>query len=279
MTTDAVPELLPGVLAAGAPRPARRSPRSNPRADPGTRLPAPDRPGVAGLGERHESSHRDVSARHLRLAPRGSARTHADPHPRRERPPPAAPRRASAVILLVTPLLLILVLGLALGEGFGEKPDERLRISVVNLDRGLPTKQAVPREAVVRGRHRRPHRDAGHPPRDHPDPRGGRDGSIARGSRAGGAHLRAGLQRAHEPLLVPHAGRPAADQPARPRRRPARATSASRSSIDKTQPVSAAVIEQVTQVTLLRVVIPWMIGRAFERVGDDAFMDDGGRAS
>jgi ABC-2 type transport system permease protein len=41
---------------------------------------------------------------------------------------------------------------------------------------------------------------------------------------------------------------------------------------DRTQPVSAAVIEQVTQVTLLRVVIPWMIGRAFERVGDDAFM-------
>src|SRR5262249_53833872 len=42
--------------------------------------------------------------------------------------------------------------------------------------------------------------------------------------------------------------------------------------VDKTQPVSAAVIDQVTQVTLLRVVIPWMIGRAFERVGDESFM-------
>src|SRR5918998_1396818 len=40
----------------------------------------------------------------------------------------------SAVILLVTPLLLIGVLYFALGEGFGEKPDERLRISVVNRD-------------------------------------------------------------------------------------------------------------------------------------------------
>src|SRR5205814_9112368 len=50
----------------------------------------------------------------------------------------------SAVILLVTPLVLILVLGLSLGEGFGEKPDERLRISVVNLDRGLSTKQPFP---------------------------------------------------------------------------------------------------------------------------------------
>src|ERR1700684_816527 len=50
----------------------------------------------------------------------------------------------SAVILLVTPLLLILVLGLALGEGFGEKPDERLRISIVNRDRGLSHYQQFP---------------------------------------------------------------------------------------------------------------------------------------
>src|SRR6478735_6036495 len=50
----------------------------------------------------------------------------------------------SAVILFLTPLLLILVLGLALGEGFGEKPDERLRISVVNLDTGLKSKQSFP---------------------------------------------------------------------------------------------------------------------------------------
>jgi ABC-type multidrug transport system permease subunit len=42
---------------------------------------------------------------------------------------------------------------------------------------------------------------------------------------------------------------------------------------DKTQPVSASVIEQVTQVTLLRVVIPWMIGKAFQRVGDAQFME------
>src|SRR5256714_15033585 len=50
----------------------------------------------------------------------------------------------SAVILLLMPVVLILVLGLALGEGFGEKPDDRLRISVVNLDRGLPRPQAFP---------------------------------------------------------------------------------------------------------------------------------------
>src|SRR5438876_1462343 len=44
----------------------------------------------------------------------------------------------AAVILFVMPLVLILVLGLALGEGFGQKPDDRIRISIVNEDDGLP---------------------------------------------------------------------------------------------------------------------------------------------
>jgi linearmycin/streptolysin S transport system permease protein len=41
-------------------------------------------------------------------------------------------------ILLAMPFLFILVLGISLGEGFGRKPLEGLRVSVVNLDRGLP---------------------------------------------------------------------------------------------------------------------------------------------
>src|SRR5262249_36263762 len=41
------------------------------------------------------------------------------------------------VILLVMPFLFILVLGISLGEGFGKKPLEGLRVSVVNLDKGL----------------------------------------------------------------------------------------------------------------------------------------------
>src|SRR2546423_4347700 len=44
--------------------------------------------------------------------------------------------RMAAVILLGLPLLFILVLGLLLGEGFGQKNDERVRVSVVDLDRG-----------------------------------------------------------------------------------------------------------------------------------------------
>jgi len=39
-----------------------------------------------------------------------------------------------------------------------------------------------------------------------------------------------------------------------------------------TQPVGASVITQVLQVSLLRVVIPWMIGQAFDLIGTDKFM-------
>src|SRR5439155_21454644 len=43
----------------------------------------------------------------------------------------------AAVIMLAMPLVFILVLGLALGDSFGQKPDDRLRVSVVVLDDGL----------------------------------------------------------------------------------------------------------------------------------------------
>jgi linearmycin/streptolysin S transport system permease protein len=176
----------------------------------------------------------------------------------------------SAVILLLTPLLLILVLGLALGEGFGEKPDERLRISVVNLDRGLTTKQSFPEKAwseVV----------------------------IDDLSATQDIRLEIITDRAEAERLVARGSRPVvlvfeSDFSDRMNRcsfltkgDPPPINPLGRDGVrmndlgltmlaDKTQPVSAAVIEQVTQVTLLRVVIPWMIGRAFERVGDDAFM-------
>src|ERR1700676_1150816 len=42
------------------------------------------------------------------------------------------------IILLVMPLIFILVLGVSLGEGFGQKAEDRLRVSVLNLDGGMP---------------------------------------------------------------------------------------------------------------------------------------------
>lgn len=44
--------------------------------------------------------------------------------------------RLATVLLLAMPLLFILTLGLLLGENFGRKADDTLRISVVDLDRG-----------------------------------------------------------------------------------------------------------------------------------------------
>src|SRR5471032_1667242 len=42
------------------------------------------------------------------------------------------------IILLVMPIIFILVLGVSLGEGFRQKAEDRLRVSVLNLDEGLP---------------------------------------------------------------------------------------------------------------------------------------------
>src|SRR5262249_12510896 len=42
---------------------------------------------------------------------------------------------------------------------------------------------------------------------------------------------------------------------------------------DPTQQTAMSMTRQVAQGTLLRVVMPWMIGRAFDKVGDPAFME------
>src|SRR5262249_21455295 len=39
------------------------------------------------------------------------------------------------------------------------------------------------------------------------------------------------------------------------------------------QPGQAGIIEQVAQVTLLRVILPYMIGKAFLRLGEPSFID------
>src|SRR5438876_11447850 len=53
------------------------------------------------------------------------------------------------IILLAMPLIFILVLGISLGEGFGQKPAAGLKITVLNLDEGLPPDRiALTREGV-----------------------------------------------------------------------------------------------------------------------------------
>jgi ABC-2 type transport system permease protein len=176
----------------------------------------------------------------------------------------------SAVILLLMPVVLILVLGLALGEGFGEKPDDRLRISVVNLDRGLPHPQSFPpkpwSEVVL------------------DDISGTADIRLeVIADRAEAERLVARGQRAAVIVLEPDFSERMNRCSFLTRGDPPPINPFDRDGVrlgdlgltlrkDDTQPVTASIIEQVAQVTMLRVLIPWMIGRAFERVGDDQFM-------
>src|SRR5438309_10364122 len=52
----------------------------------------------------------------------------------------------AGIILIAMPFVFILVLGLSLGEGFGQKPDDRLRISLVDLDQGYVEPKAILQE-------------------------------------------------------------------------------------------------------------------------------------
>src|SRR5438128_8506185 len=56
----------------------------------------------------------------------------------------------SGIILLAMPFLFIVVLSLALGEGFGDKPDNRLRVSVLDLDDGFTDPSLAARELAAR---------------------------------------------------------------------------------------------------------------------------------
>src|SRR5476651_165999 len=48
------------------------------------------------------------------------------------------------IILLAMPLIFILVLGISLGDNFGQKPAAHLRVTVLNLDKGVIATQPTP---------------------------------------------------------------------------------------------------------------------------------------
>ncbi len=185
----------------------------------------------------------------------------------------------SAVVLVVMPLVMMLLLGLTLGRAFGEKPDSKIRISVVNEDAGLPPDAA----------------------RDFP-PKAWSE--ILLNDLADTANIRVELipSRAEAERLVARGDRSAVvvlgrDFSARCQRcsfvggefKPDPLNPLFRDGVradelgvefvaNPGQPVGSAVIQQVVQVSLLRVVIPWMIGQAFDLIGTDRFMDKmGGR--
>lgn len=249
----------------------------------------------------------------------------------------------AVIILLAMPLIFILVLGISLGEGFGQKTAD-LRVSVLVLDEGLPRffdRPAMLREglawfsvapagqgtmaaygalAAAQALHPRwfPHQDWSQlvlrDLNETADIRVELIGSRAEAERltrtgrraavlilgkqfskrverasflaAGGQELfaiAAALPRPGNPVAL--AGRAWFDehQNALPLYLLDGLNPFYRDGVrlemldvevlrDPTQQTAAAIIDQVAQGTMLRIVMPWMIGRAFEKVGDPAFL-------
>jgi ABC-type Na+ efflux pump permease subunit len=165
------------------------------------------------------------------------------------------------VVLLAMPLIFILVLGVSLGEGFGQKPDDRLRISVVDLDKPFydkVTKKDITWSKTVM--------------EDLAQTAGIRVEVIP--SLAEAEELVGGSQRAAVLVFGPQFSEKVTLSSfmkggVNPLFRDGVDINAldARMLVDQTQLTAASIIEQVGQVTLLRTVLPWMIGRAFERIG------------
>jgi ABC-type multidrug transport system permease subunit len=249
------------------------------------------------------------------------------------------------IILLAMPLIFILVLGVSLGEGFGQKAEDRLRVSVLVLDEGLPRhfdRPAMIREGVAWFA-LQPGLAAGPPQalgsyglalashnawfpheswaalvlRDLSetadikieliDSRERAEELKRTGRRAAvlvlGPHfskrvercsfLAAGWRdsftvaavstRVGDPVCLALAGLLQENQSALPLYLFDGLNPFYRDGVrldvldvevlrDPTQQTASAIIDQVVQGSMLRVVMPWMIGRAFEKIGDPAFL-------
>jgi ABC-type Na+ efflux pump permease subunit len=179
--------------------------------------------------------------------------------------------RRAVTILLIMPLLFIGVLGLSLGEGFGQKPDNRLRVTILDLDEGFVGMEPVriglgPADKWSKLVERDLDQTAGI--------RVERLTSLEQAERlVGDGRLAAVLvfgpefsRRVSRCSFLADGINPFYRDGVKIDELDARLLR------DETQLTAAAIIEQVEQVSLLRVILPWMIGRAFEKLGDPAFM-------
>jgi ABC-type multidrug transport system permease subunit len=167
------------------------------------------------------------------------------------------------------PFLFIVVLGLSLGEGFGQKPDDRLRVSLVDLDQGYndpAAKEKFPQETWARVVQRDLAETAGIRVEVIPT-REEAVRLVANSKRS--AILVFGPEfskRVHECSFLAQGINPFYRDGVKLEELDAEVIR------DETQLTAASIIEQVAQVSLLRVVLPWMIGRAFEKLSEPSFM-------
>ncbi len=173
-------------------------------------------------------------------------------------------------VLVGMPLLFILVLGLLLGEGFGQKPDDTLRISLVDLDRGTSplgqswsywVRQDLKETPGIRIEYIPDLEEAKRLVREH------RRAAVLvltgrlseRVNNCSFLDTPGSLNPFHrEGVYLEQVGVDLLT--------------------DDTQLAAAAIIEQVVQVSMLRVILPYMIGQAFLKLSEPAFIDRLGEA-
>ncbi len=204
----------------------------------------------------------------------------------------------SAVILLLMPLVLILVLGLSLGDAFGRKADDQLQISVVVEDAGLPAK-VVAREPIREkpaGALLGSASYAAPMARLHPPTKRWVDVMLDDLKDTGNIKIEIIPSRAEAEQLVKRGKRSAVivfepefsekidrcsfvgaefrPDPISPLDRYGVVTDRIGVTVIENpyQPLGGSVVKQVTQVSLMRVIVPWMIGGAFDLIGKPLFM-------
>jgi ABC-type multidrug transport system permease subunit len=178
--------------------------------------------------------------------------------------------RLAAGLLVGMPLLFILVLGLLLGEGFGQKPDDTLRISIVDADRGKGLKGKPWSYWVYQDLKETP----GIRLEVVPD--------VEEGRRLVREHRRAAVLVLTEEMSDRVNQCSFLDTPGSINPFHREGVYLDRVGVellkDPTQLSAAAIIEQVVQVSMLRVVMPYMIGQAFLKLSEPAFIDRLGEA-
>ena len=171
--------------------------------------------------------------------------------------------KLTATVLFVLPFAMILILGLLLGEGFGQKNDDLMRISVLNLDKGLGLNNKPWAEHAIDDMVSTPNIKV-----EIIQTKELANELVKTGKRAAViifnqdfsdrvnecSFLSTGVNPFHrdgiyleklQVLIVK----------------------------DNKQPATSAIIESVCQIALLRIVMPWMIGKAFEKLGDPEFIE------
>jgi ABC-2 type transport system permease protein len=197
------------------------------------------------------------------------------------------------IILVGMPFVFILVLGISLGEGFGQKPDDRLPVPLADQDQGFKLNAALAWWTATPGLGAN-NRLIGAVATSHVASSLEPWSQVVRRDLSQTAKIRV------EVIDDAGAARQLVDDGKRPAVLifgPGFSQCVANSSFladginpfyrdgvdlktlnaelvkNKTQLTGASIIEQVAQGTLLRVVLPWMIGRAFEKIGDPAFIN------